>query len=64
MSVVNGHDFPMMSDFVVSNPQTPLTSIVVIDASCHVKMGFRFDNIEVVSSGDVIVFYCRYCCLF
>ena len=40
MSSVNGLDFPVMSDFAISSPQTPLTCIVVTDASCHVKMGF------------------------
>ena len=64
MSSVNGLDLPVMFDFAVTSPQRPLTSIVVMDASCHVNMGLRFHDIEVVPIGDVIVFYCRYYCLF
>jgi len=64
MCTINGLDFPMMSDFTVTSPQTSLTSIVVMDASCNVKMRFRFYHIEVVSIGDVIMFYGRHCCLF
>ena len=63
MSTINGLDFPVMSDITVTSPQTPLTSIVVMDASCNVKMRFRFQNIKDVSIGNVIIFYCRYCCL-
>jgi len=53
MSTVNGLDFSMMSKFTVTSPQMPLTSIGLMDASCNVKMGFQFQNIEVVSIGDV-----------
>jgi len=45
MSTINGLDFLVMSDITVTSPQTPLTSIVVMDASCNVKMRFRFQNI-------------------
>jgi len=64
MSTVNGLDFPVMSGFAVTSPQTPLTSTGVMDASCNVNMGFQFHNIKFVSIHDVIMFYCRYCCLF
>jgi len=64
MLAVNELDFPVMSDFAVNSPLTPLTSFVVMDALCRVNMGFRFHKIKVVSIGDVIVFYYRYHCLF
>jgi len=57
MLTVNGLDFLMMSDFTITSPQMPLTSIVVMEASCNVNMEFRFQNIEVVSIGDMIMFY-------
>jgi len=64
MTSANGLDLLVMSNFVVSGPQTPLTSIIIMDALCHVNMGLRFHNSEIVPISDVIVFYCRHHCLF
>jgi len=64
MPSINGLDLLVMFDFAVTSPQMPLTSIIVMDVSCHVNIGLRFHNIEVVPIGDVIVFYCRYRCFF